>query len=113
MLFSTQREDLPSQFSHMTLNHQSLGETSDIPTYYLHGAPSTHSYPQPQQNYVPTYPAESYISSGMTLAMPTAPPTQTCGQQSNQVRITLECMSSILKKKTFQFILFGLVIKYS
>lgn len=85
MLFSPQREDLSSQFSHMTLNQQSLGETSDMSNYYLHGAPPTHSYTQPQQNYAQPYPADSYMSSGMTLAMPTASPTQTCGQQSNQV----------------------------
>ncbi|XP_053531392.1 cAMP-regulated phosphoprotein 21 isoform X4 [Ictalurus punctatus] len=78
------REDLSSQFSHMTLNQQSLGETSDMSNYYLHGAPPTHSYTQPQQNYAQPYPADSYMSSGMTLAMPTASPTQTCGQQSNQ-----------------------------
>ncbi|KAB5530916.1 hypothetical protein PHYPO_G00134850 [Pangasianodon hypophthalmus] len=78
------REDFSSQFSHMTLSHQSLGETSDLSTYYLHGTPNTHGYSQPQQNYAPPYPADSYMSSGMTLAMPAAPPTQTCGQQSNQ-----------------------------
>ncbi|XP_053469213.1 cAMP-regulated phosphoprotein 21 isoform X3 [Ictalurus furcatus] len=78
------RDDLSSQFSHMTLNQQSLGETSDMSTYYLHGAPPTHSYTQPQQNYAQPYPADNYMSSGMTLAMPTASPTQTCGQQSNQ-----------------------------
>ncbi|XP_060798069.1 cAMP-regulated phosphoprotein 21 isoform X3 [Neoarius graeffei] len=78
------REDLSSQFSHMTLSHQSLGETLDMSTYYLNGAPSTHSYSQPQQNYAPHYSAENYMSSGMTLAMPAALPTQTCGQQSSQ-----------------------------
>lgn len=79
----------------MALSHPSLGETSDLSTYYMHGAPPTHGYTQPQQTYAPPYPADSYMSSGMTLAMATAPPTQTCGQQSNQVLITLECMSSM------------------
>ncbi|KAF4073934.1 hypothetical protein AMELA_G00248980 [Ameiurus melas] len=78
------REELSSQFSHMTLSQQPLGETSDMSTYYLHGAPPSHGYTQPQQNYAQPYPADSYLGSGMTLAMPTASPTQTCGQQSNQ-----------------------------
>ncbi|KAF7691203.1 cAMP-regulated phosphoprotein 21 isoform X1 [Silurus meridionalis] len=78
------REDLSSQFSHVTLSHQSLGETSDLSTYYLHGAPPTHNYTQPQQNYAPPYAADGYMSSGMTLAMPATQPTQNCGQQSNQ-----------------------------
>lgn len=90
MLFSPKREDLSSLFSCMTLNQQSLGETSDLSTYYLHGAPPTHSYSQPQQTYAPPYPADSYMGSGMTLAM-----SSTCGQQSNQVLIILKCLSSI------------------
>lgn len=85
ILFSLQREDLSSQYSHMTLSHSSLGETSDLSTYYMHGAPPTHSYTQPQQTYASPYTADNYMSSGMTLAMATAQPTQTCGQQSNQV----------------------------
>ncbi|XP_058233774.1 cAMP-regulated phosphoprotein 21 isoform X2 [Hemibagrus wyckioides] len=92
------REDLSSQFSHMALSHQSLGETSDLSTYYLHGAPPTQGYSQQsQQNYAPSYPADSYMSSGMTLAMPTAPPTQPCGHQSNQAPMysyTGQCASS-------------------
>lgn len=76
----------------MTLSQQPLSETSDLSTYYLNGVPPTHSYTQPQQNYAPPYPGDSY----MTLPMGTAPPTQTCGQQSNQVRIILECMSIIV-----------------
>ncbi|TSK31381.1 cAMP-regulated phosphoprotein 21 [Bagarius yarrelli] len=78
------REDLSSQFSHMTLSQQTLGETSDLSNYYLHGAPPTHSYSHPQQNFTPSYPADSYMSSGMMLAMSTASPTQTCGHQNNQ-----------------------------
>ncbi|XP_017551336.1 cAMP-regulated phosphoprotein 21 isoform X1 [Pygocentrus nattereri] len=78
------REDLSSQFSHMTLSHQSLGDVSDVSTYYLHGAPPTHSYTQPQHSYAPPLPADSYLSSGMGLAPPTAPPPQTCSQQNTQ-----------------------------
>ncbi|KAK3511680.1 hypothetical protein QTP70_014549 [Hemibagrus guttatus] len=91
------REDLSSQFSHMALSHQSLGETSDLSSYYLHGAPPTQGYSQSQQNYAPPYPTDSYMSSGMTLAMPTAPPTQPCGHQSNQAPMYSyngQCVSS-------------------
>ncbi|XP_060753548.1 cAMP-regulated phosphoprotein 21 isoform X1 [Tachysurus vachellii] len=79
------REDLSSQFSNMALSHQSVGETSDVSSYYLQGAPPTLGYSQPQQNYAPPYPADNYMSSGMPLALPTAQPTQPCGHQSNQV----------------------------
>ncbi|KAM9494449.1 cAMP-regulated phosphoprotein 21 isoform 2-T2 [Clarias gariepinus] len=78
------REDFSSQFGHMTLSHQSVGETSDLSTYYLPGAPPPHSYTQPQQSYAPPYPSDSYMGSGMTLATHTAGPTPTCGQQTNQ-----------------------------
>ncbi|XP_072530961.1 cAMP-regulated phosphoprotein 21 isoform X2 [Salminus brasiliensis] len=75
------REDLSSQFSHMTLNHQSSGDPSDPSACYLQGA---HSYAQPQNTYAPPLPVDSYINSGMALAPPTAPPLQTCSQQNTQ-----------------------------
>ncbi|XP_076865049.1 cAMP-regulated phosphoprotein 21 [Brachyhypopomus gauderio] len=71
------REELSSQFSHMTLNHQSSGDASDVPAYYLHRAPPTHTYAQPQHNYAPPLLADSYSSSEMAAL-------QTCSQQSTQ-----------------------------
>ncbi|XP_026855545.2 cAMP-regulated phosphoprotein 21 isoform X2 [Electrophorus electricus] len=82
LLFSPQREDLSSQFSHMTLNRQSSGDLSDVPTYCLHRAAPSHNYAQPEHNYAPPFSADSYISSEMAVL-----PTQTCGQQSAQASI--------------------------
>uniref|UniRef100_A0A4W4EU77 SUZ domain-containing protein n=1 Tax=Electrophorus electricus TaxID=8005 RepID=A0A4W4EU77_ELEEL len=76
------REDLSSQFSHMTLNRQSSGDLSDVPTYCLHRAAPSHNYAQPEHNYAPPFSADSYISSEMAVL-----PTQTCGQQSAQASI--------------------------
>ncbi|KAK1805099.1 hypothetical protein P4O66_019456 [Electrophorus voltai] len=76
------REDLSSQFSHMTLNRQSSGDLSDVPTYCLHRAAPSHNYAQPEHNYAPPFSADSYISSEVVVL-----PTQTCGQQSAQASI--------------------------
>ncbi|KAI4871856.1 hypothetical protein NFI96_016404 [Prochilodus magdalenae] len=81
------REDLSSQFGHMTLSHQSSGDGLDLSTYYLHGAPPAHGYAQPQHSYAPSLPPDSYINSGMAAAPPTAPPPQTCSQQNTQAPI--------------------------
>uniref|UniRef100_A0A8B9L0S5 cAMP-regulated phosphoprotein, 21 n=1 Tax=Astyanax mexicanus TaxID=7994 RepID=A0A8B9L0S5_ASTMX len=78
------REDLSSQFSHMTLNHQSSAESLDPPACYLQGA---HSYAQPQHSYAAPLPVDSYLNSGMALAPPTAPPLQTCSQQNTQASV--------------------------
>lgn len=88
-LFFPQREDLSSQFSHMTVSHQSAGDASDLPSYYLHGALPTHSFAQSQQSYALALPGDSYVSSGMALAPPAALPPQTCSQQNNQVLIVI------------------------
>lgn len=81
----------------MTLSHQSSGDLPDMSSFYVQGAPPTHSYALPTQSYAPPthsyappthsyappHHSDSYMSPGMTLAPPTAPPPPT--QQSNQV----------------------------
>lgn len=79
------REDISAQFSHMTLSRQSSGDLPDMSSFYMQGAPPTHSYAPPHNSYVPSHHSDSYMSPGMTLAPPTAPPPQT--QQSSQVSV--------------------------
>ncbi|XP_051992463.1 cAMP-regulated phosphoprotein 21-like isoform X2 [Xyrauchen texanus] len=81
------REDLTSKFGHMMLSHQSSGDLPDMPSYYMQGAPPTHSNAQPHHSYAPCHHSDCYVSPGMTLAHPTALPPQTHGQQSNQVSV--------------------------
>ncbi|XP_051527364.1 cAMP-regulated phosphoprotein 21-like [Myxocyprinus asiaticus] len=81
------REDLTSKFAHMTMSPQSSGDLPDMPSYYMQGAPPTHSYAPPHHSYAPSHHSDSYVSPGMTLAPPTAPPPHTHSQQSNQVSV--------------------------
>lgn len=81
--FASQREDISAKFGHMTLSQQSSGDLPDMSSFYMQGAPPTHSYAPPHHSYAPSHHSDSYMSPGMTLAPPTAPPPQT--QQSGQV----------------------------
>ncbi|XP_077051926.1 cAMP-regulated phosphoprotein 21 isoform X2 [Siphateles boraxobius] len=99
------REDISAKFGHMTLSHQSSGDLPDMSSFYLQGAPPTHSYAPPTHScappthsyappthsYAPPHHSDSYVSPGMTLAPPTAPPLPTAPppqtQQSNQVSV--------------------------
>lgn len=72
---------MTSKFGHMTLSRQSSGDLSEMTSYYMQGAPPTHSYAPPHHGYH----SDSYMSPAMALATPTVPPPQTLGQQSNQV----------------------------
>ncbi|KAK2886947.1 hypothetical protein Q8A67_015175 [Cirrhinus molitorella] len=80
------REDMTAKFGHMTLSHQSSsGDLPDMSSFYMQGAPPTHSYAPPHHTYAPPHHSDSYITPGMTLAPPTAPPPQT--QPSSQVSV--------------------------
>uniref|UniRef100_A0A8C2IYL3 cAMP-regulated phosphoprotein, 21 n=1 Tax=Cyprinus carpio TaxID=7962 RepID=A0A8C2IYL3_CYPCA len=80
------REDITAKFGHMTLSHQSSsGDLPDMSSFYMQGAPPTHSYAPPHHSYAPSHHSDSYITPGMTLAPPTAPPP--LSQQSSQVSV--------------------------
>ncbi|XP_057209924.1 cAMP-regulated phosphoprotein 21 [Triplophysa rosa] len=81
------REDIVSKFGHMTLSRQSSGDVPEMTSYYMQGAPPTHSYPPPHHGYAPSHHSDSYMSPAMALATPTVPPPQTPSQQSNQVSV--------------------------
>uniref|UniRef100_A0A8C1Q0S3 cAMP-regulated phosphoprotein, 21 n=1 Tax=Cyprinus carpio TaxID=7962 RepID=A0A8C1Q0S3_CYPCA len=81
-----QREDITAKFGHMTLSRQlSSGDLPDMSSFYMQGAPPTHSYAPPHHSYAPSHHSDSYITPGMTLAPPTAPPP--LSQQSSQVSV--------------------------
>ncbi|XP_059412276.1 cAMP-regulated phosphoprotein 21 isoform X2 [Carassius carassius] len=83
---SETREDITAKFGHMTLSRQlSSGELPDMSSFYMQGAPPTHSYAPPHQSYAPAHHSDNYITPGMTLAPPTAPPP--LSQQSSQVSV--------------------------
>ncbi|XP_066531583.1 cAMP-regulated phosphoprotein 21 [Hoplias malabaricus] len=93
------REDLSTQFSHMTLSHQSSGDASDLPAYFLQGPPQTHCYSQTQHSYAPPLPVDSYNNSGMSLT-PTALAPQTCSQQNTQTSVysyPAQCLNTQLQ----------------
>ncbi|XP_050992179.1 cAMP-regulated phosphoprotein 21 isoform X1 [Labeo rohita] len=80
------REDMTAKFGHMTLSRQSSsGDLPDMSSFYMQGAPPTHSYAPPHHSYAPPHHSDSYITPGMTLAPPTAPPPQS--QPSSQVSV--------------------------
>ncbi|XP_043072869.1 cAMP-regulated phosphoprotein 21 isoform X2 [Puntigrus tetrazona] len=80
------REDAAAKFGHMTLSHQSSsGDLPDMSSFYIQGAPPTQSYAPPHHSYAPSHNSDSYITPGLTLAPPTAPPP--LSQQSSQVSV--------------------------
>uniref|UniRef100_A0A8C2IKK5 cAMP-regulated phosphoprotein, 21 n=1 Tax=Cyprinus carpio TaxID=7962 RepID=A0A8C2IKK5_CYPCA len=91
-----QREDITAKFGHMTLSRQlSSGDLPDMSSFYMQGAPPTHSYAPPHHSYAPAHHSDSYITPGMTLAPPTAPPP--LSQQSSQVSVysyPVQCASA-------------------
>ncbi|XP_042601686.1 cAMP-regulated phosphoprotein 21-like isoform X1 [Cyprinus carpio] len=90
------REDITAKFGHMTLSRQlSSGDLPDMSSFYMQGAPPTHSYAPPHHSYAPAHHSDSYITPGMTLAPPTAPPP--LSQQSSQVSVysyPVQCASA-------------------
>ncbi|XP_016136359.1 cAMP-regulated phosphoprotein 21-like [Sinocyclocheilus grahami] len=80
------REDITAKFGHMNLSRQSSsGDLPDMSSFYMQGAPPTHSYAPPHHSYASSHHSDSYITPGMTLAPPTAPPPQS--QQNSQVSV--------------------------
>lgn len=89
------REDISTKFGHMALSHQSSADPQEMSSFYMQGAPPTHTYAPPLHSFAPSHQSESYMSPGMTLAPPTAPPPQ--NQQSSQVSVysyPVQCASA-------------------
>uniref|UniRef100_A0A672LMI0 cAMP-regulated phosphoprotein 21-like n=1 Tax=Sinocyclocheilus grahami TaxID=75366 RepID=A0A672LMI0_SINGR len=87
-----QREDITAKFGHMNLSRQSSsGDLPDMSSFYMQGAPPTHSYAPPHHSYASSHHSDSYITPGMTLAPPTAPPPQS---QQNMYSYPVQCPSA-------------------
>ncbi|KAF4100441.1 hypothetical protein G5714_018637 [Onychostoma macrolepis] len=93
------REDITAKFGHMTLSHQSSsGDLPDTSSFYMQGAPPTHSYAPPHHSYAPSHHSDNYITPGMTLAPPTAPPPESAEQPGFSVQLPCsvsQCIATI------------------
>ncbi|TRZ01146.1 hypothetical protein DNTS_007864 [Danionella cerebrum] len=83
------REDMSAKFGHMTLSHQSSADLPEMSSFYIQGAPPTHTYAP--HSYAPSHQSESYMNPGVTVAPP--PQSQQTSQQVSVYSFPVQCPS--------------------